>query len=231
MGLVKLSGSFLWVLDFQPGSCIIDSTVFCNDCAYCLQGRVNLAIAAMLTAAVLTVLTAALPAAIFFTGCATQKPGAHDRGEAAEDSYTLGPLDFPVVKSEYPAPFSKGVNFTEWFQSPSPQTIPFTKYTEESFEQAKSLGVDVIRLPINLHSFTNGLAGNSAGASAYTLDPLFLRLLDHAVDWAEKYGMYLILDNHSFDPVKDTPENIGDILRRAGHCPYKLGLFRRLRPL
>ncbi|MDR1218449.1 MAG: glycoside hydrolase family 5 protein [Treponema sp.] len=158
-----------------------------------------------------------LAAALFIAvGCTAQKSNVADVvvdpdaiDVAGEDNYTLGPLDFPVVASNYFAPFSKGVNFTEWFQSPSPQTIPFTKYTEETFEQAKSLGVDVVRLPLNLHSFTNGVA---AGRSAYTLDPLFLRLLDQAVDWAEKHEMHLILDNHSFDPVANTPEDIGDIL-------------------
>ncbi|MDR0708184.1 MAG: glycoside hydrolase family 5 protein [Treponema sp.] len=151
-------------------------------------------------------------AAFFFTHCAKQEnniANAHSGDIAAKDDYTLGSLDFPAVASEYPAPFSKGVNFSEWFQSSSPQTIPFSKYTEETFEQAKSLGVDVVRLPLNLHSFTNGAA---AGAAAYTVDPLFLRLLDQAVDWAEKHEMHLILDNHSFDPVANTPEDIGDIL-------------------
>lgn len=145
---------------------------------------------------------------VVVAGCADQNnaiAGARPGDTVEEDNYTLGPLDFPAVASHYPAPFSKGVNFSEWFQSPSPQTIPFTKYTEETFEQAKSLGVDVVRLPLNLHSFINGAAG-------CTLDPLFLRLLDQAVDWAEKNEIYLILDNHSFDPVANTPEDIGDIL-------------------
>jgi endoglucanase len=150
-------------------------------------------------------------AAVLFiaAGCAVQKdntPDTYHGDIVTEDIYTLGALDFPAVTSNYPAPFSKGVNFTEWFQSSSPQTIPFTKYTEETFEQAKRLGVDVVRLPLNLHSFTNG------SATAYTLDPLFLRLLDQAVDWAEKHEMRLILDNHSFDPIANTEEDIGDIL-------------------
>jgi endoglucanase len=126
-------------------------------------------------------------------------------GDPSGDAYTLGNLDFPVVRSNYPAPFSKGVNFSEWFQSSSVQRIPFTRYTEETFEEAKSLGVDVVRLPLNLHHFT-------AGAPAYTLDPLLFSLLDQAVSWAEKHELYLILDNHSFDLLVDTPEDIGDIL-------------------
>ena len=68
-------------------------------------------------------------------------------------------------------PFSKGVNLTEWFQAGSPGQIDFSKYTYEDLVDVKSLGVDVIRLPINLHSMT-------LGAPDYELDPLFLFFLD-----------------------------------------------------
>ena len=47
-------------------------------------------------------------------------------------------------------PFHKGVNLTNWFQTNSPQTIQFNKFTKKDFERIKSLGTDVIRLPINL---------------------------------------------------------------------------------
>jgi len=102
-------------------------------------------------------------------------------------------------------PFSRGVNFSTWFEASSPRAIPFTAFTEQDFIDAKSIGVDVIRLPINLHSMTND-------APDYRLDPLFIKFLDQAVDWAEKYKLYLILDNHSFDPVAATAADIDKIL-------------------
>lgn len=102
-------------------------------------------------------------------------------------------------------PFSKGVNLTEWFQAGSPGQIDFSKYTYEDLVDVKSLGVDVIRLPINLHSMT-------LGAPDYELDPLFLFFLDQVVDWAEELEIYLILDNHTFDPLDATDPNIGEIL-------------------
>jgi len=102
-------------------------------------------------------------------------------------------------------PFSRGVNFSTWFETSSPRTIAFTAFTEQDFIDAKSIGVDIIRLPINLHSMTNG-------APDYRLDPLFTRFLDQAVDWAEKHEMYIILDNHSFDPVAATDPAIDTIL-------------------
>jgi endoglucanase len=103
------------------------------------------------------------------------------------------------------APFSKGVNFSGWFETYSAQSINFTRYTEKDFADVKSLGADVIRLPIRMHSMT-------LGAPDYRFDPLLLKFLDAAVDWAEKYELYLIIDNHSFDPVVRTDENVDRIL-------------------
>jgi len=105
-------------------------------------------------------------------------------------------------------PFHKGINLTNWFQSPSARTIQFTKYTKKDFENIKSLGCDVIRLPINLHYMTNG-------APDYTLDPLFLQFLDEAVTWAEEIDIALILDNHTFDPSEATSPEVGDILNKV----------------
>jgi len=106
------------------------------------------------------------------------------------------------------APFSRGVNFSGWFEANSAHGINFTKYTEQDFADVKSLGADVIRLPVRLHDMTGG-------APDYTLDPLFLRFLDCAVDWAEKYGLYIIIDNHSFDPVASTNTDIDRVLLPA----------------
>lgn len=105
-------------------------------------------------------------------------------------------------------PFHKGVNLTNWFQASNVRQIQFTKYTKTDFEQIKSLGCDVIRLPINLHFMTNG-------APNYTIDPLFYTFLDQAVNWAEELGIHLILDNHTFDPAANTDPNVGIILEKV----------------
>ncbi|HDR04300.1 MAG TPA: T9SS type A sorting domain-containing protein [Candidatus Marinimicrobia bacterium] len=100
-------------------------------------------------------------------------------------------------------PFSRGVNLTNWFQFSNAEQIPFGRYSKADFENIRSLGADVIRLPINLHAMT------ISDAPDYQLHPVFLFFLDQAVDWAEELGLYLILDNHTFDPSVDTPTNIG----------------------
>lgn len=133
------------------------------------------------------------------TGCTTSDSGDSIPG------YTMEPPPPPPATVDSLLPFSRGVNFSTWFEAPSPSAIPFTRFTEQDFIDVKSLGADVIRLPINLHSMTGG-------APDYILDPLFLRLLDQAVNWAEQHKLYLILDNHSFDPVANTDPEIGNIL-------------------
>ncbi len=108
------------------------------------------------------------------------------------------------VNAQQP-PFSRGVNLTEWFQVSSPGEIHFKKYCKEDFEQIKSLGCDVIRLPIDLHAM-------SMGAPDHQLDPLFTMFLDQVISWAESVEIYLILDNHSFDPSVNTMPSIETVL-------------------
>jgi endoglucanase len=83
-------------------------------------------------------------------------------------------------------PFSRGVNFSGWFQDTS-----FTPYqfSEQDFKNLKLLGADVVRLPLHLRTV-------SGGPPWYTLDPLFLEELERAVAWAEQNELYIILDNH-----------------------------------
>ncbi len=105
-------------------------------------------------------------------------------------------------------PFSRGVNLTNWFQTGSARQVQFAKYTKEDFIRIKSLGCDVIRLPINLHFMTNG-------APDYTIDPLFFDFLDQAVDWAEELQIHILLDNHTFDPNADTQPTVEGILLKV----------------
>lgn len=103
------------------------------------------------------------------------------------------------------APFHRGVNLTGWFQAGSARQIQFTKFTKQDFIDIKSLGCDVIRLPINLHFMTDGDPN-------YTVDPLFLHFLDQVVDWCEELELHLILDNHTFDVDASTDVNVDKVL-------------------
>ena len=88
-------------------------------------------------------------------------------------------------------PFSKGVNFSRAFEAFNVQEINVGLYDEQDFINVKSLGADVIRLYLGLHHLT-------LGAPDYRIDPIVLRFLDTYVDWAEKYQIYIILDNQNW---------------------------------
>lgn len=105
-------------------------------------------------------------------------------------------------------PFSRGVNITGWFQANSAKEIHFLTYTKTDFEQIKSLGCDVVRLPVNLHFMTSG-------APDYELDPIFLAYLDQVVNWCNELSLHLIIDNHTFDVDSDTDPNIGQVIEKV----------------
>jgi len=92
-------------------------------------------------------------------------------------------------------PFNKGVNLTGWFAAPNARSIVFTKFTKKDFQNIKSLGCDVVRLPIELHHMTSG-------APDYTVDPIFYSYLDQVIDWTEELQLNLIIDNHTLEDAK-----------------------------
>lgn len=102
-------------------------------------------------------------------------------------------------------PFKRGVNLTNWFQTNGAGKIQFAKYTKTDFANIRSLGCDIIRLPINLFSMTGG-------KPEYILDPIFLNYLDQAIDWSEELGLNLMIDNHSRDDIASKNPDLEAIL-------------------
>ena len=117
-------------------------------------------------------------------------------------------LFFCFRYSDSQAPFSRGVNLTGWFQADGPGQIQFTKFTKQDIINIKSLGCDVIRLPVNMHGMTSG-------SPSYILDPMYFSFLDSVVNWCEQLHIYVILDNHSFDPNVNTTTSIETILTKV----------------
>lgn len=99
-------------------------------------------------------------------------------------------LSFSFGALSAQSPFKKGVNLTGWFSSNSSRTISFNKFSKKDIQDIKSLGCDVIRLPITLHGMTSG-------APDYIVDTLFYYYLDQVIDWTEELNMNLIIDNHT----------------------------------
>ncbi len=105
-------------------------------------------------------------------------------------------------------PFTKGVNVSSWFEVPSAGQILVNRHPLEDFLALRALGVEVIRLPVNLHPMTSG-------APDFAIDPLLLEFLDVAVDRAEKAGLYVIIDNHTFDPAVPTKRDVEKALHKV----------------
>ena len=51
-----------------------------------------------------------------------------------------------MAEISYKAPFTKGVNFTEWLEFKTPEQIDRDWFTRTDFEHARALGADVVRL-------------------------------------------------------------------------------------
>ena len=101
------------------------------------------------------------------------------------------------IQAETQNAFNKGVNLTGWFAGGSARSIPFYKYGKKDIENIKSLGCDVIRLPIELHHMTNG-------TPEYLVDTLLYNYLDQVIEWTDELGLKLILDNHTIDGANAT---------------------------
>ena len=114
------------------------------------------------------------------------------------------PLEAQVQRAPVSAPFSKGMVLAEWFETPGVEAIEINLFNEEDFKVAKSMGMDVLRLPIDFISM-------SSGNKNYTIPPLLFQYIDQAVDWAEKHQLYIIIDNHRLN-MPATPNNIDSIL-------------------
>lgn len=103
-------------------------------------------------------------------------------------------------KLTIPAPFTKGVNFTNWLEYRTAEAIDPDYFTRADFVNAKSLGCDVIRLPIHFERICSTEDG-------YSIPQKVLTILDNAVAWTAELGLHIILDFHnathadSFTPV------------------------------
>lgn len=86
-------------------------------------------------------------------------------------------------------PFTRGINLTQWLQAPGVRQVQFSRFTREDLVDIQSLGIDVIRLPVNLP----GMTGPDPD---FTVDPLLFFFLDQIVDWTGELGLQLILENH-----------------------------------
>nr|MBR4280860.1 glycoside hydrolase family 5 protein [Clostridia bacterium] len=95
-----------------------------------------------------------------------------------------------TVQKTIPAPFTKGVNFTNWLEYRSADQIDENMFTKQDFVNARKLGCDVIRLPIHFEKICQE-------ADGYMIPQKILHILDNVASWAEALGLYVIFDFHN----------------------------------
>ncbi|MBE5779266.1 MAG: glycoside hydrolase family 5 protein [Clostridiales bacterium] len=105
-----------------------------------------------------------------------------------------------------PAPFEKGVNFTNWLEYRSADEINPDYFTRQDFVNARKLGCDVIRLPIHFEKICREEDG-------YLIPEKITTILDNVAAWCEELEMYIVLDFHN-DCTADsfTPVDVDKIL-------------------
>lgn len=110
------------------------------------------------------------------------------------------------VQKTIPAPFTKGVNFTNWLEHRSAEQIDEHMFTRQDFVNAKALGCDVIRLPIHFERFCSKEDG-------YVIPQKILSILDHVAAWAAELQLYVIFDFHNnCSSDSATPADIETVL-------------------
>ena len=94
------------------------------------------------------------------------------------------------TRKAIPAPFTKGVNFTNWLEHRSTDQVHGDMFTKQDFMHAKSLGCDVIRLPIHFERFCEEAEG-------FVIPDKIWQILDRVAAWAEELKLYVIFDFHN----------------------------------
>ena len=121
-----------------------------------------------------------------------------------------------VPKVEVTMPFSKGVNLSYWLEPEWFGNDGTTYYNKQDFEDIKSIGVDIVRIPIHFESW-------SSGAPDYIIEDWVWEILDKAVDWCTELNLYVIIDFHNDCLGKfSTSPDIEKVLKKiwpqiAGH--------------
>lgn len=115
----------------------------------------------------------------------------------------------PPVEETGKCPFSKGMNLGDWFTHEDLKWVKEHAYSEMELKNIRSLGTDVIRVPVYFHPALGP-------APEYTLNEEFLAELDKAVDLAKATDMWIIIDNHS--KLWNLSQAVGENNVRAAVC-------------
>lgn len=110
------------------------------------------------------------------------------------------------VKKAVSAPFTKGVNFTNWLEFRKVDQVVEDLFDKEDFSNVKSLGCDVVRLPIHFEQFC-------FPENDYIIPDKIFSIMDRVVEWVSELNMYIIFDFHNSTHIDSvTSDDVADIL-------------------
>lgn len=109
-------------------------------------------------------------------------------------------------KKAISAPFTKGVNFTNWLEFRPADKVKEDMFTKVDFENIKKLGCDVVRIPIHFEK----LCGEGPD---FEIPQKIWNIMDNIACWADELKIYAILDFHNATNVDSyTSTNVEGIL-------------------
>lgn len=113
------------------------------------------------------------------------------------------------MKQALKAPFTRGVNFTNWLEYRPTDQIQEDYFTKKDFENVKKLGCDVVRLPIHFENFCNE-------ANDYIVPDKIFGILDRVVSWVTELEIYVIFDFHNSTTVdSQTTKSVEGVLLKV----------------
>lgn len=95
-----------------------------------------------------------------------------------------------VPKVQKTMPFTKGLNLTGWLEGYNNSNWRSDLFGKQDFEDIKSLGVEIVRIPIFFEEF-------SSGSPDYIVEDWLWEKIDKAVEWCTELKMYMIIDFHN----------------------------------
>lgn len=106
-----------------------------------------------------------------------------------------------VPKVNKVMPFTKGLNLSGWLEGYDNSNWKSELFGRQDFEDIKSLGVEIVRIPIFFEEF-------SSGEPDYIVEDWLWKKLDNAVKWCTELEMYMIIDFHNDcgDNTKTRPD-------------------------
>ena len=87
-------------------------------------------------------------------------------------------------------PFTKGLNLSIWLEDLGGGNSRSLLFNRQDFEDIKSLGVEIVRIPIWFEEF-------SSGEPDYIVEDWLWEKIDNAVEWCTELEMYVIIDFHN----------------------------------